>query len=511
MKIFLTEKIRQLDSETIRIEGIRSYELMDRAADAIYKKLRLSFTKNDRILVIAGPGNNGGDALAVAGLLINSGHKVCTLLCNFRKDLSEDALLQYDRLKKTTGAVISNPLSVKDINLSDSFDVIIDGLFGSGLNRPLEGEFAEIVNWINNQHVTVVSIDIPSGLFGENNSENPGPVVISDYVIGLQFPKLAFLMPENHKYIKKWDTADIGLNQEAIENCETGFYMSNTSFANSILHIRNKFSHKGDFGRGLLISGSKGMAGAAVLAAKGAIRSGIGLLTLRVPDDIYTIVQTSVPEAMASTYQNDLFWDETISGKSWTAAGIGPGLGLSENKKDSLKRLLCSGIEKIVLDADAINIIAEDNTLLELLHKGCIMTPHPGEFERLTGQKYSSGYERLEAAIEFAVKHSVNLVLKGAYTACINYNGICRFNSSGNPGMATGGSGDVLTGIILSLLCQGYSCEEASVLGTYLHGLSADLSLQKQSQESLIAGDIPNHLGKAFNIIRNYEIKLHKI
>ncbi len=511
MKIFLTEKIRQLDSETIRIEGITSCELMDRAADAIYKKLRLSFTKNDKILVIAGPGNNGGDALSVARLLITSGHKVCTLLCNFQKELSEDAVLQYERLKKTTGAIIIHPSSVKELNLSESFDVIIDGLFGSGLNRQPEGEYAEMVNWINNQHISVVSIDIPSGLFGENNTENHGPVVISDYVIGLQFPKLAFLMSENRKYIKKWDIAEIGLNTEAIEKCETSFYLTSTGFVNSILRNRNKFSHKGDFGRGLLISGSKGMAGAAVLAAKGAMRSGIGLLTLRVPDDIYTIVQTSVPEAMASTYKDEIFWDETISDKTWTAIGIGPGLGISDKKKDSLKKVLDSGIEKVVLDADAINIIAEDKSLLELLNEGCILTPHPGEFDRLVGKKNSSGYERIKEAVKFAVKYKINIVLKGAYTACINPEGICRFNSTGNPGMATGGCGDVLTGIILALLCQGYSCEESCILGTYLHGLSADISLQKQSYESLIAGDIPNHLGKAFNTVRNYEIKLHKI
>lgn len=511
MKIFLTEKIRQLDSETIRMEGIGSYELMDRAADAIYKKLRLSFTKNDRILVIAGPGNNGGDALAVARLLISSGHKVCTLLCHFKKELSEDAVLQYERLKKTTGAVIIHPPSVNELNLTETFDFILDGLFGSGLNRQLEGEYAELVKWINNQQKSVISIDIPSGLFGENNTENHGPVVISDYVIGLQFPKLAFLMPENQKYIKKWDIADIGLNPEAIEECETGFYITSTGYVNSILRSRNKFSHKGDFGRGLLIAGSKGMAGAAVLAAKGALRSGIGLLTLRVPDDIYTVVQTSVPEAMASTYNDDMFWDETTSEKTWTAIGIGPGLGLSDNKKDSLKKLLCSGIEKVVIDADAINILAEDRTLLVLLHKGCILTPHPGEFDKLTGKKNASGYDRIEEAVKFAIKYNVNIVLKGAYTACINPEGICRFNSTGNPGMATGGCGDVLTGIILALLCQGYSCEESGILGSYLHGLSADLTLQKQSYESLVAGDIPNHLGKAFNTVRNYEIKLHKI
>jgi ADP-dependent NAD(P)H-hydrate dehydratase / NAD(P)H-hydrate epimerase len=505
MKVFLTDKVRLLDAETIRLEGIKSSDLMERASDAVFRKIRLSLAKTENILVFSGPGNNGGDALAISRLLIISGYPVTTVLCKFGKELSKDADIQLGKLKGTNGSKIICLENVDSLNLNEHFDVIIEGLFGSGLNRPLEGYFAKMVQWINSQSIPIISIDVPGGLFCEDNSKNiPQNIVKANHVIGLQFPKLAYFLPENEPYLGKWDIVDIGINSMSADETETSFFYTQISDIKNILHKRPKFAHKGDFGKSLLIAGSKGMAGAAILAAKGALRSGIGLLTLRIPEEIYSIVQTAVPEAMAQTYENGVFWNDTCCTEFWTAIAIGPGLGKGEEKAGSLKRILEKKPQKLVLDADALNLVAENQSLLSLLPENCILTPHPGEFERLAGQKFHNGYERLEEARRFASKYHVNIVLKGAYTACINPEGICHFNSTGNPGMATGGCGDVLTGIIVSLLSQGYSPEESCKLGTFLHGFCGDLSLQKQSEESLIASDLPNYLGKVFNILRSY-------
>lgn len=505
MKIFLTDQVRILDAETIRLEGIQSSDLMDRAADAVFKKIRFSLAKSEKVLIISGPGNNGGDALGVARLLITSGYTVITVVCAFGKELSKDAALQLERLKNIPESRIEYPSTAKEIPWDEEYDIIIEGLFGSGLNRPLEGDFAKVVQLMNNQTAPVISIDLPGGLFGEDNiGNNPLNIVKANYVIGLQFPKLAFLLPENEQYIEKWDLVDIGIHTQTINEIETPFHFTQASDVQSLLHKRPKFSHKGQYGKCLLIAGSKGMAGAAILAARGALRSGAGLLTLRVPQELYSIIQTAVPEALVQTYEKDTIWDETCSLDSWTAMAVGPGLGKNRAKTELLKNILNKKPARLVIDADALNMLAEERSLLDLLPEGSILTPHPGEFDRLAGKTFSTGYERLADAIRFATAYNIHLVLKGAYTACINPEGSCHFNSTGNPGMATGGCGDVLTGIIVSLLSQGYSSEESCILGTYLHGFCGDLALQKQSQESLIAGDLPNYMGKAFNALRNY-------
>jgi NAD(P)H-hydrate epimerase len=297
---------------------------------------------------------------------------------------------------------------------------------------------------------------------------------------------------------------DIAIHRQAIEEIETPYSFTECEDIKSKLKKRNCFSHKGAYGKGLLIAGSPGMMGAAVLASKGALRSGIGLLSVRIPASESSIVQISVPEALVQKYDENVYISETnrIELSSYSAVAVGPGIGTGKAQASMLENILKHGTKNLVLDADALNLLSEHRYLIGFIPRNTILTPHPKEFDRLVGIHSDSGYERLEKAIEFACEHQIFLILKGAYSACITPDGHCSFNSTGNPGMATGGSGDVLTGIILSLLAQRYEPEDACKLGVYLHGLSGDLTLECQSQESLLAGDIADNLGKAFSHLR---------
>jgi NAD(P)H-hydrate epimerase len=422
-------------------------------------------------------------------------------LCNYGKPLSADAHHQYEHIKHLSGIEVIEPDSPDELEHGLERGCLIDALFGSGLNRPLSGLFAETVEWMNKQQATCIAIDLPSGLFGEDNSgRDDSAIVRASITLSLQCPRLACFMPENEAFIGTWETINIGLDKKAMDDEQTPWSMTVPEEAAQLLKTRSRFSHKGLFGRTLLIAGSPGMTGACVLAGRGALRSGAGLLTLKVPDTCLNIVQTALPEATAHTYTQH-FWNETDSTEVWSAIAAGPGLSLSAYTTESLERLMKLHPPRLVLDADALNALAQRKDLLERLPAKTILTPHPGEFDRMT-KPHRTGFERLQTAISFAQQYGVYVVLKGAYTACITPEGRCRFNLTGNPGMATGGSGDVLTGIIVSLLSQGYTHEDACVLGTCLHGLSADLALEHESQESLTAGDITTHLGKAFRQLK---------
>jgi len=498
MKVLTTEAIRYLDKQTIKREGITSTDLMDRAAMALFHRLRTSISPTDKVMVVAGPGNNGGDGLVVGKWLYRDGFRVTVVVCRYGKTLSPDAALQLERLKQEKGLTLLEPAAPQALKDLEPVNIVLDALFGSGLNRPLDGPFAETVNWMNSLPAKRIAIDLPSGLFGEDNGTTPDkPVVKAASTYCLQQPRLACLLPENEPYIGQWHIVDIGLNKDALAETNTPWSLTSTNEAAILIRPRTHFAHKGHFGHSLLVAGSAGMVGAALLAGRGALRAGTGLLTLRVPASCLSIVQTALPEALCTTYEGPC-WSMGQPFEPWSAIGIGPGLGLSNEAVEGLKALIQTTKVPLVLDADALNILARYPDLFEWLPPKSILTPHPGEFDRLWGRKATSGYERLQAATELAVKAGIFIVLKGAFTACICPDGRCRFNSTGHPGMATGGSGDVLTGIIVSLLAQGYGQEEACVLGTCLHGLSAELALDTESVESLIAGDIANHLGKAF-------------
>ena len=505
MKIFPTSSIKQLDAYTIAHEPIASIDLMERAAQALTDAIIKRWGADTPVTVFAGPGNNGGDALAVARLLSERGYRVEVYLFNPKGHLSEDCEENRDRLvalpqvdfHEVTAQFVPPQLTAEHL--------VVDGLFGSGLNKPLSGGFAAVVRYINASSAKVVAIDVPSGLMGEDNSYNvPAHIIRADVTLSLQLPKLAFFFAENESYVGEWDLLDIGLSELAIEEMDTDFYLTENEEMPLMLKPRGRFSHKGTYGRALLIAGSEGMAGASVLAARACLRSGVGLLTVHVPFCNNSIVQTAVPEAMTEIDPNDVCFSEAADTDDYTAVAIGPGLG----KRQATENALLEQIETIqgplVLDADALNLLGMHRDYLEQLPQNCVLTPHPKELERLVG-KCQNSYERLEKARELADAAQVYVVLKGAWTAVVTPQGKVFLNPTGNAGMATGGSGDVLTGVLLALLAQGYEPEVAARLGVYVHGLAGDIARKKYGMTGMTASDIVACLPLAWRMLEEYD------
>ena len=360
-------------------------------------------------------------------------------------------------------------------------------MFGSGLNRPLEGLAATLIEHLNRQNAIRVAIDMPSGVYAD--SPTPfGALFRADYTLTFQTPKLAFMMPENDSYVGQLEVLDIQLHPQYLLEVETNNFLVDKEMIKPIIHYRPKYSHKGTYGHALLVAGSEGKTGAAILGAKSCLRTGVGLLSVKLPQSAWTPLQTALPEAMIHTNDKlDVF----------SAIGVGPGLSTDDDAQRIVRHLIQDAQVPLVLDADALNILSENKTWLSFLPPKTILTPHPKEFERLFG-KTSDSFERLDLLRNMAIAHNIIIALKGANTAVAMPNGAVFFNSTGNPGMATAGSGDVLTGMILSLLAQRYTPEEAAVLGVYLHGLAGDLAVSAMGQEALIASDITEHIGKAF-------------
>ena len=498
MKFFNTTQVRILDQITIEQEPISSIDLMERAALALYERFLFHFGYQQPVLIVAGPGNNGGDALALAGMLLHISLDVKVLLIHSGK-LSADCEINKNRLKAAFPHSLTELINEFQVPEISSDTIIIDGLFGSGLSRPLNGTFAEAIDWINNSGCKVVSIDIPSGLQGEPLAPKGEKDIIinANYTYSLQFPKLAFLLPESFSFAGKWEVLDIGIHPAAIENTQSQFSYLEKTDIQKIIITRNKFSHKGTFGHLLLLAGSKDMGGAAVLSAKAGLRSGAGLVTVHSAACNRIIVQTAIPEAIFQSDRSENFISALPALESYHAVAVGPGIGQNQDTATMLNQLFSQLKKPCVLDADALNIISQNKDLLEKIPVYSILTPHPKEFERLFG-KTDNSYQRMLKASEMAVKYQFVVILKGAHTLIALPDGQLIFNSTGNAGMATAGSGDVLTGILGSLLAQGYSPENASKLGVYIHGLAGDLALSEQSEESMIAGDIVEYLGKAF-------------
>lgn len=501
MKIFPSSSIKKLDAYTIEHEPISSIDLMERAATALTKAITQRWTPQTPVIVFAGPGNNGGDALAVARMMAEKEYDVEVYLFNTKGELSADC--------QTNKEQIAAMRNVKFHEISTQFvpptltaeHLVIDGLFGSGLNKPLSGGFAAVVKYINSSPATVVSIDIPSGLMGEENTFNiKSNIIRADYTYSLQLPKLAFLFAENAEFVGKWELLDIQLSQEAIKQSETNYELTEAEDIRTLIKPRKQFAHKGNFGHALLIAGSKGMAGASILSARACLRSGVGLLTVHAPLCNCTILQTSVPEAMVESDADESCFAVPTDTDDYQAIAIGPGLGKSEETETALLEQLQHCQTPAVLDADALNILANHRHALTHLPKGSILTPHPKELERLVG-KCQDSYERLTKACELAKNANVHIILKGAYSAIITPEGKCYFNPTGNPGMATGGSGDVLTGVILALLAQGYDTDAAARIGTYVHGLAGDVAQSKQGTIGLIASDIIDSLPAAWKLV----------
>ena len=502
MKILTSSQLKELDKYTIAHEPIASIDLMERAAIALTNAIIRRWDKSFKMVVFAGPGNNGGDALAVARMLSQRGYHVEVFLFNTKGKLSEECQTNLERLKMC-GSVYFTEISTQfdPPELTESH-VVIDGLFGSGLNKPLSGGFAAVVKYINASKAQVVAIDIPSGLMGEDNTYNIRQnIVHADVTLSIQLPKLSFLFPENEEVVGEWELLDIGLKQSYIDATASPFSILGEEVIRPIVKPRKRFAHKGSFGHGLLIAGSYGMAGASILSTKACLRSGIGLLTVHTPIHNHDILQISVPEAIVQTDIHERYFAQPTDLSRYKAIAIGPGLGQEEDTALAMMEQIQGSNLPIILDADAINILSTHRNWLSRLPKRCILTPHLGELERLIG-KCMDTYERLTKVKELAAYLQSYIIVKGAWTTIVTPEGEYFFNPTGNPGMATGGSGDVLTGILLALVAQGYSREEACKLGVYIHGLAGDIAAEEMTETGMISSDIINALPNAWKKIR---------
>jgi len=502
MKIFTSGQVRKIDAYTIENEPIASIDLMERASMQIASWIIEMFDNSHPFLILIGPGNNGGDGLAVARMLMEKNYHVEVLLVRISDKLSEDARINLDRLQQIHGAKISELEEVSSMVVEDPGTILVDALFGSGLTRRVSGLARDVITCVNEWPNLRIAIDIPSGLYGEDNTGNDQEGIFqSDFTLALQAPSLSFFFAENQAYVGNWEVLPIGLHPQVMEESASSWHYLQAGYVRDLLKPRKRFAHKGTFGNCLLIAGCYGMMGAAILAARACLRSGAGLVTGHVPRFGYKILQTTVPEALISIDESDIIFTAVPGLEPFSAVGIGPGLGCKPNTGRAIQELIESVKVPLVMDADALNILSEHPEWISLLPEDTVLTPHPREFERLAG-KAETGYARVRMQIDFAVRHKVIVVLKGAHTSIACPDGSCWFNTTGNPGMATAGSGDVLTGIILSLLGQGYLPRDAAILGVYLHGLAGDLASEASSEESLIAGDIIESLGFAFQYIK---------
>ncbi|MBR5604566.1 MAG: NAD(P)H-hydrate dehydratase [Bacteroidales bacterium] len=533
MKILPVEKIREADAFTIENEPIESIDLMERAASALYEWfVKRCKTKEVSVKIFCGIGNNGGDGLALARMLYSTNIMPQVFVVRYSDKMSADCEINFERLKEETEVPMYDIFSEDDFPQIYDNDIVIDAIFGSGLNRSIEGFTAELIDYLNKTNAIKIAIDVPSGLILETqklrNSETQksqqttlpepvegkcqrfdklsdrqvqSPILKADYTLTFQFPKLAFMFPEYDAFVGKWEVLDIKLHKDFIDNVETMNFYATDDVVRPILRKRAKFSHKGTYGHALLVAGSSGKTGAALLSAEACMRTGVGLLTVHLPKDALLPMQTYLPEAMTSIDESNTHCSE-IKDVIYTAVGVGPGLGKHEETVTLLKKIIQESTQPLVLDADALNIIADNPTWLSFLPDNTILTPHPKEFERLFGRTNNS-YERLELQRKMSVVHNIIIVRKGAHTAITFPNGICFFNSTGNPGMATAGSGDVLTGMILSLLAQRYSPAEAALLAVFMHGKAGDIAAENIGMESMIARDIIRFINKSYEYLKS--------
>ena len=499
--------IREADAYTIIHEPIANIDLMERAAAVCFGWLKDHVSIHQKINVYCGSGNNGGDGWAIARMMLNAGFRVEVFSLPAPERMSENCLINYQRMREFKDAGIQEcrnlTLTILDINgkipaIAEN-EVVVDAIFGSGLTRQADGFTASVIHHINTSNALVVSVDVPSGLFCDTTTQTtPAHLVIhADYTLTFAPPKLAFFFPENDLFVGNWQLLDIGLSQAYIDAARVQNFMLEARDVAPILKVRNKFAHKGTFGHALIIAGSTGKMGAAVLSARACLHAGPGLVTVHVPKSGVSILQAAFPEAMLDIDPCNDHYAEAPDISAYSAIAIGPGIGTDPQTATALKILLQHAKIPILFDADALNILAENKTWLGFVPKGSIFTPHPKEFERLIG-KSSNNFDRHKIQRDFSFRYQCYVVLKGANTAVTTPDGRCFFNTTGNPGMATGGSGDVLTGIIAGLMAQSYSSLESCLLGVFIHGMAGDHALEVNGYEALIASDIIINLGKSF-------------
>lgn len=500
MKILNSSQMRLLDKATMEIQGISSAELMERAAEKLTEEIIKGRDLSSRFMIFCGSGNNGGDGLCIARMLYGYGFDDITCcLIKDSKHFSDDNILNFDKIKQISGIKTVEINSENDIPLPQGNVIIIDAIFGTGLNREIQGLSAKVIERINSLTNEVIAIDTPSGL--SDFTKVSSTTIKATKTLTIHTPQVSMLLPENEEITGEVKIIDIGLDKNFSENSESFYNLVLEEEIASKIKKRKKFSHKGTFGHSLLILGSYGKAGAAILASRACHRAGSGLVTLHTGKKLVEIIQISTPETMISIDKNERIISTLPDIEKYSAIGIGPGIRKYKLTAEVVKELLLKAKQPLVLDADALNIISENN-FHKLIPKNSILTPHLKEFERLFG-KMENSVKRLEVLREKAIELGIIIVLKGAYTATATPQGEIFFNTTGNPGMATAGSGDVLTGIITGLLSQKYPQETAAILGVYLHGLSGDIAEEKLAQCGLLASDIIESIPFAYKKIQN--------
>ncbi len=497
MKIFSATQLYEADKTTIEKQEITSEELMERAATQIFEWLHQRLKNSTvTIRIFCGIGDNGGDALVVGRLLIEHGYNVIVYVVNCSDKRSKNFLLNYDKIKNVTKKW---PILMKgedDFPEINSDDIIVDGIFGIGLNRCPGGWVKKLIQYLNDSKAFKLAIDIPSGLYSNLPLEDKEAVLKANHTLTFQAPKLSFFLPETAGFVSNFNVLEIGLDLDYLHKTEPLAQLISKPEAQRFYKPREKFGHKGTYGHALIIAGSYGKIGAAVLSTTAAFRIGSGMVTTFVPKCGYNILQTAIPEAMVITDKEEEFISEISVDFEPSAIGIGMGIGKNKATVEALKNLFKNSKVPFVIDADALNNISENKELLKLLPKNSVLTPHPGELKRLIGE-WKNDYDKLEKVKKFSKKHEVIVIIKGAYTITV-YGDKLYINSSGNPGMATAGSGDALSGVITGLLSQGYDPLLASVFGVYMHGRAGDIASMQMGYEAIMAGDIVESIAEAY-------------
>lgn len=509
MKLFTTQQINDIARHTIEHENISVLDLVERVAEGVTFEIEARWHPGKPVVIFAGSEDNGAEALAVARMLAEHGYHPEVYLINVGGNALNPTCKAYrDALLALDSDIYFNEI-VKEFSIPrlTPGHLVIDGLFGAGLCEGLKGGYRTLVQVINDSGATIVSIDVPSGMFGDSNPFAVNRDIIhANLTLAIQFPRIAFFNPDNAELVGEWKIVDIGLSETAIRNTPARYHLIEYDEVKGMLKPRPRDCSKANFGAGLLVAGSYGMMGAAVLSARGALRSGIGKLTIESPKCGYQIIQSSVPDGLYQYNAGEYYITRLEIEKPYDAVAIGPGLGTKDATLQALEDFLLTRTTPVILDADALNCIARKPALLNSIPVLSVITPHAAEFDRLFGQ-HTSAELRLQKAVEMARFYNIIIVLKGHYTATVRPDGIICFNSSGTPAMATAGSGDVLTGIILSLIAQGYKPEQASIMGVYIHGIAGELAAREHGEYGVTASDIANATGRAIMTIMNHKGK----
>jgi len=497
MKIFDVKQLAEADKVTIKKQNITSLELMERAAGLVFEDIHSKLQGAQiSIKIFCGIGNNGGDGLVVGRLLMEHGYQVTLYVVNYSHNRSENFLDNYDKIKDITTTWPTLLKGEDDFPEISKNDFVIDAIFGIGLNRPLEEWVGKLVDYINASEAFVLSVDMPSGLFSDKIPSKKDKVIKANVTISFQAPKFVFFLPQTSDYVGDLQVIDIGLDREYLMKTPTNIQLINKEEAKALYLPRKNNTHKGTYGHALIIGGSYGKIGSMVLASTAALRSGAGLVSVFVPKCGYQIIQTSIPEAMVVTDKEELELTNIEFDLEPDVICFGMGAGTADVTAKTFEELLKLTKRPMVIDADGLNILSKNKAFLKFLPENSVLTPHPKELERLIGE-WKDDFDKLKKAKKFTEEHKIILVIKGAHTMTISGDNI-YVNNTGNPGMATAGSGDVLSGVITGLISQNYDPLTAAVFGVYLHGRTGDILSEKKSYQGLISGDIANNIGEGY-------------